>query len=113
MVCWKGAAMTNAPPEDGSSTLPVERVQLGVRMEKRLVKVLKAIAEYHEVSLGQLLEDIVLHAFEGGGANAFGPRSLEKIAELKKVYELDYDTHASYRFIDEEPGPIGRDSPLG
>lgn len=85
----------------------MERVQLGVRMEKRLVKVLKAMAEYYDVSLGQLLEDIVLHAFEGGGANAFGPESLAKIAELKKVYELDYDTHANYRFVDKEPNGAG------
>ena len=80
--------------------LPVERVQLGVRMEKRMVKVLKAMAEYSDQSLGQLLEEIVLHAFEGGCANAFGPKSLEKIRELKKVYEMDYDVHASYRFVD-------------
>lgn len=80
--------------------LPVERVQLGVRMEKRLVKVLKGIAEYHDTTLGALLEDIVLHSFEGNGANAFGPKSLEKVAELKKVYGLDYDTHASYRFVE-------------
>ena len=45
--------------------IPVERVQTGVRMEKRLVKVLKALAEYHDVTLGDLLEGIVLHAFEG------------------------------------------------
>ena len=42
----------------------IERVQSGVRMEKRMVKVLKALAEYHDVSLGDLLEGIVLHAFE-------------------------------------------------
>ena len=93
---------TASVPEE--TRIPVERVQLGVRMEKRMVKVLKAMAEYHDVSLGQLLEDVVLHAFEGNGANAFGPKSLEKIAELKKVYEMDYDTHASYRFAEEAPG---------
>jgi hypothetical protein len=82
------------------SPLPVERVQLGVRMEKRLVKVLKAMAEYYDMTLGQLLEDIVLHSFSG--AQAFLPASLEKIAELKKIYGMDYDTHASYRFVDKE-----------
>ncbi len=41
----------------------VERVQTGVRMEKRLLKVLKGFAEYHDLSLGDLLEGIVLHAF--------------------------------------------------
>ena len=86
------------------SPLPVERVQLGVRMEKRLVKVLKGMAEYYDMTLGQLLEDIVLHSMNG--ANAFLPASLEKIAELKKVYGLDYDTHASYRFIEKEEPPV-------
>ena len=45
--------------------LAIERVQTGVRIERRMLKVLKGLAEYHEVSLGELLEDIVLHAFEG------------------------------------------------
>lgn len=83
--------------------IPVERVQTGVRMEKRMLKVLKAMAEYHDKSLGELLEDIVLHAFEGEGACAFGPESLKRIAQLKEVYGMDYDTHASYRFV-EKPG---------
>ena len=43
----------------------VERVQTGLRMEKRLLKVLKALAEFHDLSLGDLLEGIVLHAFDG------------------------------------------------
>jgi hypothetical protein len=64
----------------------IERVQTGVRMEKRLVKVLKAVAEYHDLSLGDLLEGIVLHAFEGKAA--FGPESMRRIAELKKIYGL-------------------------
>jgi hypothetical protein len=45
----------------------VERVQTGVRIEKRLLKVLKGLAEYHDLSLGDLLEGIVLHAFDGKG----------------------------------------------
>jgi len=48
-----------------SNPLLVERVQTGVRIEKRLVKVLKAFAEYHDLTLGDLLEGIVLHAFDG------------------------------------------------
>jgi hypothetical protein len=43
----------------------IERVQTGVRMEKRLLKVLKALAAYHDMTLGDLLEGIVLHAFDG------------------------------------------------
>lgn len=75
--------------------LLVERVQTGVRMEKRLLKVLKAFAEYHDMSLGDLLEGIVLHAFDG--KTPFSPASLERIQELKKFYELDLDSGASHR----------------
>ena len=75
--------------------LLVERVQTGVRMEKRLLKVLKALAEYHDMTLGDLLEGIVLHAFDG--KTPFNPASLERIRELKKFYELDLDSSASHR----------------
>ena len=59
----------------------VERVQTGVRIEKRLLKVLKALAAYHELSLGDLLEGIVLHAFDG--KCPFQAESLARIRELK------------------------------
>ena len=78
--------------------LIVERVQTGVRMEKRLLKVLKALAEYHDLTLGDLLEGIVLHAFEG--KNAFGANSLQRIKDLKKFYELDLDSSASHRLTE-------------
>jgi hypothetical protein len=80
--------------------IPVERVQLGVRMERRMVKVLKGMAEYFDMTLGELLEDIVLHSFEGGDANAFLPASLEKVKELKKIYGMDYDVHSNYRWVE-------------
>ena len=78
--------------------IPVERIQTGVRMEKRLVKVLKGLAEVHDMSLGDLLEGIVLHAFEGKAP--FGKESLQKIAELKKIYGLDLDASASHRLTE-------------
>ena len=78
-----------------SRNLTIERVQTGVRLERRLLKVLKAFAEYRDLTLGDLLEGIVLHAFEGKAP--FGAESLRKIAELKKVYELDLDARASHR----------------
>lgn len=84
-----------------SEPIPVERIQTGVRMEKRVVKVLKGLAEYHDLSLGDLLEGIVLHAFEGKAP--FGKESLQKIAELKKVYGLDLDATASHRLTDALP----------
>jgi hypothetical protein len=78
--------------------IPVERIQTGVRMEKRLVKVLKGLAEVHDMTLGDLLEGIVLHAFEGKAP--FGKESLQKIAELKKIYGLDLDASASHRLAE-------------
>ena len=75
--------------------LVVERVQTGVRMEKRLLKVLKALAEYHDMSLGDLLEGIVLHAFDG--KTPFSPANLKRIQGLKKFYALDLDSSASHR----------------
>ena len=73
----------------------VERVQTGVRMEKRLLKVLKALAEYLDMTLGDLLEGIVLHAFDG--KCAFGPSTLARIQDLKKFYGLDLNAIASHR----------------
>ena len=73
----------------------VERVQTGVRLEKRLVKVLKGTAEYLDLSLGDLLEGIVLHAFEG--KSPFEGATLEKIEQLRGVYGLDLtaaDSHS-------------------
>jgi hypothetical protein len=75
--------------------LLVERVQTGVRMEKRILKVLKAFAEYHDMTLGDLLEGIVLHAFDG--KTPFGQASLDQITELKKFYGLELDSSASHR----------------
>src|SRR5579859_7466301 len=78
-----------------NSRLEIERVQTGVRIEKRILKVLKAFAEYHDITLGDLLEGIVLHAFDG--KTPFSAASLERIRELKKFYELDLDSSASHR----------------
>ena len=64
-------------------------------MERRLLKVLKALAEYKNMTLGDLLEGIVLHAFEGKAP--FGAQTLRRIAELKAIYELDLDARASHR----------------
>ena len=73
----------------------IQRVQTGVRIEKRILKVLKGLAEYHDISLGDLLEGIVLHAFEG--KCALQSDSLKKVANLKDVYDLDLDASHSHR----------------
>jgi hypothetical protein len=73
----------------------VERIQTGVRLEKRLFKVLKALAELKDLSLGDLLEGIVLHAFEG--KTPFNAETLRQIAELKRIYGLDLKAADSHR----------------
>jgi hypothetical protein len=78
----------------------VERVQTGVRMEKRLLKVLRALADYHDLTLGDLLEGIVLHAFDG--KCPFSPANLQRIKDLKKFYGLNLDASASHRLIEVE-----------
>ena len=78
----------------------IERVQTGVRLEKSLVKVLKALAEYLDISLGDLLEGVVLHAFEG--KTAFGDETLAVIQELKGVYGLKYDASHSHKFTEKD-----------
>jgi hypothetical protein len=79
----------------------IERIQTGVRMEKRLLKVLKAFAEYRDLTLGDLLEGIVLHAFDG--KCPFNRDSLKRIKELKKFYGLDLDSTSSHLLIEAGP----------
>lgn len=64
-----------------------------------MLKVLKAIAEYHDITLGDLLEGIVLHAFDG--KCPFGKESLEHITALKHVYGLDLDASASHQLTED------------
>ncbi len=78
----------------------VERIQTGMRIEKRMVKVLKALAEYLDMSLGDLIEGIVLHAFDG--KPPFSPETLKKIKDIKKVYDLDLDSTHSHRLMEKD-----------
>lgn len=84
----------------------VERVQTGVRMEKRLLKVLRAFADYNDMTLGDLLEGIVLHAFDG--KCPFSKNSLERIRELKEFYGLDLDSSASHLLTETGARPSSR-----
>ena len=81
----------------------VERTQLGVRIEKRLAKVLKAVAELHDISLGDLLEGIVLHSFEG--KSPFNADAQARIKKLMEIYEIDYDASASHHMFEDEDKP--------
>lgn len=78
----------------------IERIQTGVRLEKSLLKVLRGLAEYLEISLGDLLEGMVMHAFEGRSAFAGKPELLRTIERLKQVYGMDYGTEAAHRLIE-------------
>jgi hypothetical protein len=91
-----------------NETFLVERVQTGVRMEKRILKVLKGFAEYHDMTLGDLLEGIVLHAFDG--KCPFSEESLRRIRDLKKFYGLDLDSSASHRLQEGHGGKTHREA---
>jgi len=93
LIPWYIGTMVPTPER-----LTIERVQTGVRMEKRLLKVLKAFADYHDLTLGDLLEGIVLHAFDG--KCPFSQDSLRRIRELKKFYGLDLDASASHKLTE-------------
>ena len=78
---------------------PVTRVQTGVRIEKRILKVLKGLAEQLDMSLGDLLEGMALHCFEGK-VPPFSEDTLRKIKQLKKVYDLDLTSADSHKLIE-------------
>src|SRR5205823_7112680 len=84
----------------------IERSQTGIRIEKRILKVLKGLAEFHDLSVGDLLEGVLLHVFEG--KTPFGERSLRKVAELRKVYELDLNAAHSHKLVEEAPPKTAR-----
>ncbi len=73
----------------------VQRTQTGLRIERNMLKVLKGLAEYLDMSLGDLVEGIVLHAFEGKAP--FGPETLAKIGQLKEVYGLTLTAADAHR----------------
>jgi hypothetical protein len=79
----------------------ITRVQTGVRLEARMLKVLKALAEYLDLTLGDLLEGIVLHAFEGSAP--FGEDTLQAIRQLKDVYGLVLTASDAHTLDEAEP----------
>ena len=78
----------------------IKRTQTGVRIESSLLKVLKGLAEYTDLSLGDLLEGIVLHAFEGKAP--FSDETRKVIEQLKAVYGCDLTAADSHRFVERE-----------
>ncbi len=77
----------------------IERVQTGVRLEKRILKVLKGLAEQLDMTLGDLLEGMSLHCFEG--KLPFSKKTLKKIGQLKEVYDLDLTAADSHKLNEQ------------
>lgn len=77
----------------------IQRVQIGARMEKNLVKVLKGLAEYLDLSLGDLLEGITLHALEG--KVPFSAETLGHVKRFKTVYGLTLTARDSHKLVEE------------
>ncbi len=94
VLFWYIGSMTD------TSEVEIERVQTGVRLEKRLLKVLKAVAELKDMSLGDLLEGIVLHAFEGEAP--FTPETRDAIAEFCRLYGMSLHAADSHK-LKERP----------
>jgi hypothetical protein len=88
----------------------VERVQTGVRIEKRMLKVLKAVAEHKDLTLGDLLEGIVLHAFEGKAP--FSAQTLKEIEQFKALYGMTLTASDSHN-LREHKAPAVRPMPSG
>lgn len=78
----------------------IVRVQTGVRLEKRILKVLKGLAEHFDISVGDLLEGMALHCFEGK-APPFSAATLKKIDKLKEVYDLDLTAADSHKLSEQ------------
>ena len=91
---------TSETPHMPKTKLKVVRVQTGIRIEVSMLKVLKGLAEYLNLTVGDLIEGIVLHAFEGKAA-ILDEETLRVIQTLKQVYGMNYDSSASHNFIEE------------
>jgi|SRR5438445_3366996 len=97
-----------------AESVSVERVQLGVRMEKSMVKVLKGLAEFNSVTLGELLEKIVLHSFEPvkgqegeASASPHSKAALKAVDDLARIYGMTHEVHATRQF---EKDTLGGDA---
>lgn len=88
-------------PAAAAKPKAIERIQTGIRLEKRILKVLKGVAEYHDLYLGDLIEGICLHAFEN--KPPFSPATLERIKMLREVYHLDLTAADSHQLVESGP----------
>jgi hypothetical protein len=84
----------------GGPPIPVERVDVTVRLERRLAALLEDLAAYKHMTVGSCLEETLLHTLDGVGPHTKG--QLRQIVQLKAKHGIDYDSHASYRFVEHE-----------
>lgn len=80
----------------------IDRTQTGVRIATPMLKVLRALADYNDMSLSDLLEGIVLHAFDN--QPPFSEESLQVIAKLRDIYGLKLTSADAHTFGDHEGG---------
>jgi catechol 2,3-dioxygenase-like lactoylglutathione lyase family enzyme len=87
--------------------LEIERVPVTARIEKRLVALIEDVARHKDMTLGEMLEETLLHSMEevplGGVASPHTAHTHAYIQELRKKHRLDYDCHANYRFVEKKP----------
>ena len=89
-----GQHLLNAGPP-----LKIQRVDVPVRLEKRLAALLQDLAQHKRMSINSCLEEMLLHTNDGVGPHT--KATLHYIQDLKKKHGIDYDSHASYRFVEE------------
>jgi hypothetical protein len=92
---YLGTLVHMKPDKTIVESVEVERVQTGARIDKRMLKVLKALAELKDMSLGDLLEGIVLHAFEG--KTAFSSQTLQEVEQFKSIYGMTLTASDSHK----------------
>ena len=80
-------------------SIVIDRVDVPVRLEKRLAALLQDLAAHKRMSVNSCLEEMLLHTNEGVGPHT--QTTLRYIEELKKTHGIDYDSHASYRFVEK------------
>jgi len=86
------------PIYNGGPTLEIERVDVPARLEKRLAALLADLAAYKHMTVSSCLEEMLLHTNEGVGPHT--KSQLRHIQKLKEKHGIDYDSHASYRFVE-------------
>jgi catechol 2,3-dioxygenase-like lactoylglutathione lyase family enzyme len=87
------------PVFNAGPPINIERVDVPVRLEKRLAALVEDLANHKRMSVNSCLEEILLHTNDGVGPHT--QTTLRHIQELKKKHRIDYDSHGSYRFVEE------------